>query len=131
MKKCAKIIDFLITALVIFLMSATSAPANLAASRGAQPANPLITTQLSAPLASQSFKVGADPYGIAFDGTNIWMVNHRDNTVTKLRASDGALAGTYAVPGGAEAVAFGGGNIWVTNIGFDTVTKLVTVHQRA
>ena len=30
--------------------------------------------------------VGANPYGVAFDGTNIWVTNNGSNTVTKLRA---------------------------------------------
>ena len=36
-------------------------------------------------------------YGIAFDGVNIWVANYGSNNVSKLRASDGALLGTYAV----------------------------------
>lgn len=41
--------------------------------------------------------------------------------MTKLRAGDGSLVGTYAVPigqwGGLEGLAFDGANIWVTNYG--------------
>ena len=33
--------------------------------------------------------VGSRPWGIAFDGTNIWVTNFYSNTVTKFRARDG------------------------------------------
>ena len=33
------------------------------------------------------------PGGVAFDGANIWVANHGDATVTKLRASDGTNLG--------------------------------------
>ncbi|GAF98528.1 unnamed protein product, partial [marine sediment metagenome] len=50
--------------------------------------------------------------------------NSRDNTVTKLRASDGSLVGTYNVGRNPEGIAFDGENIWVANNHGDTVTKL-------
>jgi hypothetical protein len=37
-----------------------------------------------------TFAVGSDPIAAAFDGSNIWVVNLAGNTVTKLRATDGA-----------------------------------------
>jgi hypothetical protein len=45
-----------------------------------------------------SFTGGGSPYGIAFDGANIWVTNKLNSgTVTKLRASDGANLGTFGV----------------------------------
>jgi hypothetical protein len=44
-----------------------------------------------------SFAVGSEPSGVAFDGANIWVANQNSNNVTKLRASDGKLLGTFAV----------------------------------
>ena len=44
-----------------------------------------------------SFSVGSKPLGVAFDGTSLWVVNDGDNTVTRLRASDGTLLGTFTV----------------------------------
>ena len=41
--------------------------------------------------------VGSLPFGVAFDGANIWVTNCRSNNVTKLRASDGASLGTFPV----------------------------------
>src|SRR5215475_12385763 len=52
--------------------------------------------------------------GVAFDGSSVWVTHWDDNSVTKLRASDGAVLGIFAVPGTPLAVAFDGANIWVT-----------------
>jgi DNA-binding beta-propeller fold protein YncE len=34
-----------------------------------------------------TYGVGTAPVGIAFDGTNIWVANSYDNTVTKIGAT--------------------------------------------
>ncbi len=69
--------------------------------------------------------VGSSPRGLAFDGTNIWVVNNAVNgTVTKLRASDGSVIGTYSVGTSPNGIAFDGTNIWVTNFSSHNVTKL-------
>jgi hypothetical protein len=74
-----------------------------------------------------SFTVGntqnSNPYGIAFDGANIWTANHGDGTVSKLRASDGAPLGTFTVGGLPNFVVFDGANVWVT-VSPNTVSKL-------
>jgi hypothetical protein len=45
--------------------------------------------------------------------------------VTKLRAADGTILGTFSSGGvGSFAVAFDGASIWVTNFNTDTVAKL-------
>ncbi|WP_303855921.1 YncE family protein, partial [Salinicola salarius] len=49
---------------------------------------------------------GTWPNGVAFDGENIWVTNNFDDTVTKLRASDGDLQGTFNVGDGPYGVAF-------------------------
>jgi hypothetical protein len=58
-----------------------------------------------------SFIVGktknSNPYGLAFDGQNMWTANS-EGTVTKLRASDGAILGNFAVGGQANGVVFDG-----------------------
>jgi YVTN family beta-propeller protein len=61
---------------------------------------------------------------VAFDGANIWVTNAGDNTVTKLRATDGGVLGTFAVGAAPYGVAFDGANIWVSNFSPGTVTKL-------
>src|SRR5579863_8885910 len=74
-----------------------------------------------------TFSVGksknSQPYGVAFDGANIWTANSSEGTVSKLRASDGAALGTFTVGGQPNGVAFDGANVWVT-VSPNTVSKL-------
>src|SRR5215467_12863536 len=44
-----------------------------------------------------------------------WRTRAMRNTVTKLRASDGALLGTFAVGENPVGVAFDGTSVWVAN----------------
>ncbi len=71
-----------------------------------------------------SVTVGSTPKGLAFDGVNIWVANSGAASVTKVRASDGSVQGTFAVGTTPTGVAFDGANIWVTNQGSNNVTKL-------
>ena len=71
-----------------------------------------------------SFKVGQNPYAVAFDGANVWVTNNGDSTLSKLRASDGANLGTFNVGPNPMGMAFDGANIWVVNSFHNTVTKL-------
>ena len=70
------------------------------------------------------FKVGSQPYGLCFDGANIWVTNFFSSTVTKMRIGDGKLLGTYPVGANPNGVVFDGANIWVANQNTDSVTKL-------
>ena len=76
----------------------------------------------------QRFPMPHPPQGMAFDGAHIWVASYDNtatvNTVTKLRADDGATLGTFAVGRGPKGVAFDGDNIWVANHLTTTVTKL-------
>ena len=54
----------------------------------------------------------------------MWVVNNGSNTVTKLRANDGANLGDFAVGVSPWGVAFDGANIWVSNTGSNSVTEL-------
>ena len=54
------------------------------------------------------FAVGIHPAQMAFDGTNIWVANYGSNTVTKLQANDGKVAGTFSVGANPLGVAFDG-----------------------
>lgn len=73
-----------------------------------------------------SFEVGNQPGGVAFDGQNIWVASVGDDTVSKLRASDGTNLGTFKMYTGAEplGLAFDGASIWVANSGGNDVVKL-------
>jgi len=71
-----------------------------------------------------TYGVGVDPDAMVYDGTNIWVTNGTDGTVTKLTASTGATLGTYTVGPGPAGISFDGANIWVTNSGSNTVMKI-------
>jgi outer membrane lipoprotein-sorting protein len=74
--------------------------------------------------SSITFPVGTNPRDIAFDGANIWVSNVGSNNVTKLKASDGSLVGTYSVGTAPLCITFDGVNIWVANYYSNTVAKL-------
>jgi hypothetical protein len=74
-------------------------------------------------LSIRNFSVGTPRY-VASDGANIWVTNLSSNTVTKLRISDGAVLGAFAVGTGPNGVVFDGANIWVANFTSGNVTKL-------
>ena len=57
-----------------------------------------------------TFTTGSHANGVAFDGANVWVAN--SNTVTKLRAADGVILGTFDL-GSPWSLAFDGANIWV------------------
>jgi len=76
------------------------------------------------PRGYGDFQVEAEPHGIAFDGANIWVTNSGSNSVSRLRAADGLLSGTYKVGSGPEGIAFDGTNIWVANSKSNNVMKL-------
>jgi DNA-binding beta-propeller fold protein YncE len=67
--------------------------------------------------------VGKFPWGIAFDGTNMWVTNYGDNTVTELSPT-GATLGTFPVGNAPRGIAFDGTHMWVANMGDGTVTEL-------
>ena len=79
------------------------------------PANATQTApELQSPAkASAAFDVGKFPIGLVCDGTNIWVANGGSNTVTMLRASNGAVLGTFNVGKFPIGVTFDGTNLWV------------------
>lgn len=87
--------------------------------------------QLDQPVLIESFPVGNAPFWLTSDGDNIWVTNASDDTVTKLRASDGVTLGTFPVGLYPLFLTFDGANIWVGNnsgdrpgASGDSVTKL-------
>ena len=71
-----------------------------------------------------TYSAGTTANGIAFDGVNMWVTNWYSNTVTKLRASDGTLLGSFATPPGPNAIAFDGADMWITSYYNATVNKM-------
>ena len=71
-----------------------------------------------------TFAVGYIPGYVAFDGANVWVTNLGDNTVSKLRASDGANLGTFSTGKFPWVITFDGTSIWIANISDNTVSKV-------
>ncbi len=68
------------------------------------------------------------PYGVAFDGTHIWVADYLGNSVTELNASNGAWVrtlsgGSYGFSG-PVGVASDGTHMWVANSTGSSVTEL-------
>src|SRR5262249_37733287 len=80
--------------------------------------------QSDQPDLIQTFPVGDAPTNLAFDGSNIWVTNLGDGTVTKLRASDGAPQGTFIIGQSPQSLTFDGENIWVSSLAQHNLTKL-------
>jgi len=93
--------------------------------RGGAP-NTENTGQDTKAVVVRTISVGSYPWGIAFDGTNIWVTNMFGNSVTEISASNGTVlgtfTGTFSAPTG---IAFDGTSIWVTNQGSASVTELL------
>ena len=83
-----------------------------------------------------TYASGNDPDGIAFDGTNMWVANYTPATVTKIRASDGAILAT--IPVGTSGVSNPrllaydkvSKYIWVTVCGDNKVKKIDPVTNK-
>jgi outer membrane protein assembly factor BamB len=58
-----------------------------------------------------TFNVTCCPYGVAFDGNNVWVT--LDGGLAEVRASDGRVIGQFNANGSSTGVAFDGANIWV------------------
>jgi outer membrane protein assembly factor BamB len=92
-------------------------PAGPAGPQGPSSPNPLqvaILRWYPANLTTQFFPVGNHPFAVAFDGANIWVTGGDDNTVIKLRASDGTNLGAFGVGTVPLSIAYDGANIWVS-----------------
>ena len=88
-----------------------------------QPTNPPLFRWLPVKVLATYTVTGANPYGIAFDGTNMWTANGSGDSVTKITpAGDNT---TYTGNGaGPDAIAFDGTNMWTANYSGNSVTKI-------
>ncbi len=78
---------------------------------------PWTTTTLSVGLGSSS------PFGVVFDGTNIWVTDINLGTAVKLDSS-GAVLTTVTVGLSPAFPVFDGTSLWVPNFGSDSVTVI-------
>jgi hypothetical protein len=60
---------------------------------------------------------------LLFDGTNFWICDAFNNTVSKVDKNSGASV-TFAVGNGPNGLAFDANSIWVTNFNDNTISKL-------
>ena len=74
-----------------------------------------------------TYATGSNPQGVCSDGTNIWIANGADATVTALTGATGApIAGSpFAVGTTPAGICFDGTNVWIANSGSADVTELV------
>jgi hypothetical protein len=87
-----------------------------------------VTYSEAAPgISSTSYRVGAQPTGMLFDGNYIWVSNNSSNSVTKLQPDDGRVLGTFSTGSYPVGLAFDGANIWVANFGFNGAGNTATV----
>ena len=63
--------------------------------------------------------------GLANDRESIWVCNSYSNTVSRLRAANVALMGTFPTGKSPRAAAFDGSKIWIANSGQNTLTIIV------
>jgi YVTN family beta-propeller protein len=76
------------------------------------------------PARGRTVTVGNTPQYAAFDGTNIWVTNVGDNTLSKIVVATGAVSTPTTglnEPGG---IAFDGTNLWVADYGNNTVSEV-------
>jgi hypothetical protein len=93
-------------------------------------------TKLSASTGAilGTYNVGANPFTMAFDGTNVWvLLDDGSAGVVELQASTGAIVGNYDTFVGTPpqnvfltpvGIAFGADNIWVADSLTNTLTKI-------
>ena len=87
--------------------------------------SPHVTAQqLDKPDTIQTFPVQQSPWGLVFDGANIWVVSTVTSDIVKLRASDGAFQGSFPTGEAGFYGAFDGASIWMTHYNNNTVSKL-------
>ena len=76
---------------------------------------------------SATFSIGGAAYNLVFDGQHIWAEMTQGSAIfaVKMRASDGAIVGTYPVgTGDAVGIAYDGACIWVANTNTNSVAKM-------
>ena len=70
-----------------------------------------------------TYPTAAGPRGVAFDGTNIWIVNSSNSTVSKMNPVTGSKV-DYPTGSAPYGIAFDGTNLWITNLGANSVSKM-------
>ena len=67
-----------------------------------------------------SIEVGDGPADLAFDGSTVWVINHRDRGLVQIDARTNAARLVATIPGDApERMVFVSGHLWITGRGTD------------
>ncbi len=79
----------------------------------------------------RTFSVGNFPFKIAADSFgNAWVLNFKDNTVTRLSRSQGVI-GTYPVdPSSSDFATDAQGNVWVASVWNNPIVELNSSGQK-
>jgi len=73
----------------------------------------------------QTIDVGDGPDGVAVNGSDVWVANSLDNTVSRVSAeTDHQEVDPTPVGNSPTGVAVGNGSVWVTNAGDGTISQL-------
>src|SRR5688572_18865392 len=64
------------------------------------------------------------PEAVTFDGTYVWVATQFNDSITRIRVSDGTLAGTFVVGKRPVALLYAAGSVWVANLLSNNVTKV-------
>jgi hypothetical protein len=70
--------------------------------------------------------VGNFPWGLAFDGANVWVANFEDETITAVHARHGTTRGTFRDSFCPLNLGFGGGFVWAA----DSCNESLTLFRR-
>src|SRR5512134_3186499 len=99
----------LMVALVAFAASLTEISlGSTSAGGGAGGLTPDSGTVVDGTTPTASARSSPGPEAVAFDGTYIWIAQKYANTVTRVRAANGTVAGTFAVGTRPVALAYDG-----------------------
>jgi len=72
-----------------------------------------------------AINVGSSPWGVAFDGTHMWVVNYGPNTDSKIDINTNTIVATVPVGSNPRIIAFDGTHMWVTNYSAQTASKII------
>jgi YVTN family beta-propeller protein len=75
-------------------------------------------------IQSQTIPTGAWPSAVSSDGSDVWVTNNTDDTVSELNAQTSALLQTIPVGSDPNAVSSDGTHVWVVNAGSQSITVL-------
>lgn len=78
---------------------------------------------LFSPNATYTASLPADPQGLAFDGTNVWVSGSYSGTLKKLNASTLVEESSYSVNAGLGAMVYAGGDLWVCDRANDEIIQ--------